>query len=52
MRRPGRGSTEANLGAGWTFHDGLKIETAFGRRMASRDAPADAHGCVDLAVEF
>jgi Putative MetA-pathway of phenol degradation len=52
MRRPGQGSTEANVGAAWTFRDGLKLQTAFGRRLASRDATADLHSTVALAVEF
>lgn len=52
MRRPGRGSTEVNVGAVWSFRDGLALQTAFGRRLASPDAPADLHSTVALAIEF
>ncbi|HEY1928548.1 MAG TPA: transporter [Caulobacteraceae bacterium] len=52
MRRPSRGETEINFGAAWTFHDGLKLQSAFGRRLATPDTPGDAHSTVALAVEF
>jgi len=52
MRRPSQGETDVNFGAAWTFHDGLKLQSAFGRRLASQDTPADLHSTVALAVEF
>jgi hypothetical protein len=52
MRRPSQGETEVNFGAAWTFHDGLKLQSAFGRRLASEDTPADLHSTIALAVEF
>jgi Putative MetA-pathway of phenol degradation len=52
MRRPSQGSTEVNFGAAWTFHDGLKLQSAFGRRLATQDTPADLHSTIALAVEF
>jgi hypothetical protein len=52
MRRPSQGETEVNFGAAWTFHDGLKLQSAFGRRLATQDTPADLHSTIALAVEF
>jgi hypothetical protein len=52
MRRPSQGETEINFGAAWTFHDGLKLQSAFGRRLATDDTPADLHCTIALAVEF
>jgi hypothetical protein len=52
MRRPSQGETEINFGAAWTFHDGLKLQSAFGRRLATQDTPAGLHSTVALAVEF
>lgn len=52
MRRPHRGETEVNFGAAWTFNDGLKLQSAFGRRLATEDTPADLHSTIALAVAF
>jgi hypothetical protein len=52
MRRPSQGEAEVNFGAAWTFHDGLRLQSAFGRRLASRDSPVDLHSTIALAVEF
>jgi hypothetical protein len=52
MRRPSQGETEINFGAAWTFRDGLKLQSAFGRRLATKDTPADLHSTTALAVEF
>jgi hypothetical protein len=52
MRRPSQGVTEINFGVAWSFHDGLKLQSAFGRRLATQDTPADVHSTVALAVEF
>ncbi|HEX3366723.1 transporter [Phenylobacterium sp.] len=52
MRRPSQGETEFNFGAAWTFHDGLKLQSAFGRRLATQETPADLHSTIALAVEF
>jgi hypothetical protein len=52
MRRPSQGETEVNFGVAWTFHDGLKLQSAFGRRLATEDTPADLHSTIALAVEF
>jgi hypothetical protein len=52
MRRPGRGSTETNFGAGWTLRDGLRLQAVIGRRLRSEDAEAEVHSTVAFAVEF
>jgi hypothetical protein len=52
MRRASQGETEINFGAAWTFRDGLMLQSAFGRRLATQDTPADLHSTIALAVEF
>jgi hypothetical protein len=52
MRRRSQGETEVNFGAAWTFRDGLALKSAFGRRLATSDTPADLHSTIALAVEF
>ena len=52
MRRHERGSTEVNVGGGWMMSDGLVLQAAVGRRLATPGESADFHSCLTLAVAF
>jgi hypothetical protein len=52
MRRHDRGSTEINVGGGWAIYDGLVLQAAVGRRLATPDESADFHSSFTLAVAF
>lgn len=52
MRTPGRGQSEINAGATWLLRDGLSVQAVLGRRLPSRDTPADFHSCFAFLVEL
>jgi hypothetical protein len=52
MRTPGSGQTEVNAGATWWLREGLSLQAVLGRRLPSRDTPADFHSCLAFSVEL